>query len=230
MGRWKNDRMTIVRRESLAEQAAALLLARIRDGEWKVGEKLPGETTLAEQLGVGRSTAREAIRTLAGRGMLTTRQGAGVFVAATDIPESWDEMLQRADIVAVLEARTAIEVEAAALAAERRTSAELKTIRRTLDERERHRTHLDEHVETDMAFHRSVVAAAHSPILLDLFDSFAPRSRQAMIEMLRLRDHHGDDTDHSIHERIYQSIASRDIESAVALARAHLHALKGLLS
>ncbi|WP_374977207.1 FadR/GntR family transcriptional regulator [Microbacterium trichothecenolyticum] len=222
--------MTMVRRESLAEQAAELLLARIRDGEWEVGEKLPGETKLAPQLGVGRSTAREAIRTLAGRGILTTRQGAGVFVTAADIPESWDEILQRADIVAVLEARTAIEVEAAALAAERRTSVELKKIRGALDERERHRTHLDEHVETDMAFHRSIVAAAHSPILLDLFDSFAPRSRQAMIEMLRHRSHHGGNTDHSIHERVYQAIASRDIEAAAALARAHLHALRELLS
>ena len=78
--------MTIVRRESLADQAAELLLARIRDGEWRIGAKLPGETTLAPQLGVGRSTTREAIRILAGRGILATRQGAGVFVTAVDSP------------------------------------------------------------------------------------------------------------------------------------------------
>jgi len=222
--------MTMVRRESLAEQAAELLLARIRDGEWEVGDKLPGETTLAPQLGVGRSTAREAIRTLAGRGVLATRQGAGVFVTAADVPESWDETLQRAGIVAVLEARIAIEAEAAALAAERRSPADLKAIRRTLGERGRHRLHRDELVETDMAFHRSIVAAAHNPILLDLFDGFAPRSRQAMIEMLRLRSNHGGDADHSIHERVYESIASRDVETATALTREHLHALKELLS
>jgi DNA-binding FadR family transcriptional regulator len=114
--------MTSVRRESLAEQAAELLLARIRDREWEVGGKLPGETTLAPQLGVGRSTVREAIRILAGSGVLVTRQGAGVFVAATDTPASWASVFQRADVVAVIEARTAIEVEAAALAAERWTS------------------------------------------------------------------------------------------------------------
>ncbi len=100
---WENGDMSLVRRESLAEQAADLLLSRIRGGEWNVGDKLPGETTLAPQLGVGRSTVREAIRQLAGQGVLASRQGAGVFVTALDIPENWDAVLHRADIVAVIE-------------------------------------------------------------------------------------------------------------------------------
>lgn len=218
-----------MRRESLAEQAAELLMARIRDGEWEIGGKLPGETTLAPQLGVGRSTAREAIRILAGRGILATRQGSGVFVTATDIPESWDAVLERADIVAVIEARTAIEVEAAALAAERRTSSELKALRAALDERERHRSDIGEHVQTDMAFHRGIIVAARSPVLLELFDSFATRSRQAMTDMLRLRGHHGDGVDQDVHERIYEAIAAHDVQAAAGLTRDHLRALKGLL-
>lgn len=222
--------MTMVRRESLAEQAAELLITRIRDGEWEIGAKLPGETTLAPQLGVGRSTAREAIRILAGRGILTTRQGSGVFVTSTDISESWNAVLERADIVAVIEARTAIEVEAAALAAERHTSAELNALRAALDEREQHRSDIGEHVETDMAFHRGIIVASHSPVLLELFDSFAIRSQQAMTDMLRLRGHHGDVVDHGVHERIYDAIASYDVEAAAGLTRAHLRALKELLN
>jgi DNA-binding FadR family transcriptional regulator len=225
----ENDRMTTVHRESLAEQAAGLLLARIRAGEWEIGGRLPGETTLASQLGVGRSTMREAIRLLAGRDVLSTRQGAGVFVTATDVPEAWGSVLRRADIAAVIEARTAIEVEAAALAADRRTSAELSRMRDALAERGRHRADLDEHVATDAAFHRSVVVAAHSPILLELFDGFEPRSRQAMTEMLRGRGRHGDDADQAVHERIYDAIASRDSQAAVTLARAHLTALRSML-
>ena len=54
--------MAQVRRTPLAEQAADLLLERIRGGEWALGAKLPGESTLGPQLGVGRSTVREAIR------------------------------------------------------------------------------------------------------------------------------------------------------------------------
>ncbi|MEV8169991.1 FadR/GntR family transcriptional regulator [Microbacterium sp. NPDC077486] len=220
--------MTTVRRESLAEQAAELLLARIGAGEWQVGDKLPGETTLAPQLGVGRSTAREAIRILAGRGVLATRQGAGVFVTATEPAASWDAVLDRADIIAVLEARTAIEVEAAALAAERRTSADLDELTRTLAERDRRRTDVRAHVEADMAFHRAVVVASGNPVLRELFDGFAPRSLQAMIDMLRIRGHHGDAADQDAHGRIGDAIAARDPQTAGALTREHLDTVKRL--
>lgn len=227
--KWENVGMTIVRRESLAEQAAALLLARIVAGEWEVGGKLPGETTLAPQLGVGRSTAREAIRLLAGRGVLATRQGSGVFVTATDAPGTWDDVVRRADIVAVLEARTAIEVEAASLAARRRTATDLDRLGQTLAARDRGRADVVTHVETDRAFHRAIVAAAHNPVLLDLFDGFAPRWIPAMTDMLQLRGHHGDAADHDVHARIRDAIAKGEADSAAALTRAHLDAVAGLL-
>lgn len=69
-------------------QAAAVLLQRIRSGEWSLGQKLPGESALATQLNVGRSTVREAIRQLAGQGVLDSRQGAGVYLTALDIVEN----------------------------------------------------------------------------------------------------------------------------------------------
>lgn len=217
--------MTLVRREPLADQAAELLLERIRSGEWLLGAKLPGETTLAPQLGVGRSTVREAIRQLAGRGILATRQGVGVFVIALDAPEDWTRRVARADILTVIEARIAIEVESATLAAERRTAAELRRLKEALEARETHRIGIEEHVDTDIVFHRSIVVAAHNPILLELFDSFTPRNRQAMIEMLRTRGTHGDDADHATHQRIYDAIAHHDRTTAAAITRDHLTSL-----
>ena len=172
--------MSTLRREPLAEQAAEVLLERIRGGEWEVGQKLPGETTLAPQLGVGRSTIREAIRQLAGSGVLATRQGAGVFVTALDVPEGLDAMLRRADIETVIEARIAIEVEASALAAKRRTTADLHEMRRAADARDAQCASIEAHVDADTALHRSIVVAAHNEILTELFDGFAPRSRKAM--------------------------------------------------
>jgi DNA-binding FadR family transcriptional regulator len=218
--------MVQVRREPLAGQAAELLLGRIRAGEWGLGEKLPGETTLAPQLGVGRSTVREAIRQLAGRGVLASRQGAGVFVTALDVPEDWDAVLRRAGIVSVIEARIAIEAEAAALAAERRTPAELRAMRRALAEREARRSAIEEHVDADTVFHRSIVVAAHNPILTELFDGFVPRSRQAMIEMLRIGGAFGTAADHDAHTRLLDAIAARDGKEAAELARTHLLAMK----
>lgn len=222
--------MAQVKRAPLADQAAELLLERIRAGEWSLGEKLPGETTLAPQLGVGRSTVREAIRQLAGRGVLASRQGAGVFVTALDAPEDWDSVLRRAGVVAVIEARIAIETEAAALAASRRTPADLRAIRRALAERAAHRSDIESHVDADTAFHRSIVAAAHNTVLLDLFDSFTPRLREAMIEMLRIRRVFGGDEDHEAHAVLAQAIAERDATRAADLSRAHLLTLRDALA
>ena len=227
--------MVQVRREPLADQAAELLLTRIRSGEWKLGEKLPGETTLAPQLGVGRSTVREAIRQLAGRGVLASRQGAGVFVTALDAPEDWDTVLRRAGIVAVIEARLAIETEAAALAAERRTPAELRTIRRALTMRATHHADteshsaIEQHVDADTAFHRSVLVAAHNPILTELFDGFTPRSRRAMIDMLRLGES-DPEPDHDLHVRLVEAVADRDSSAAAELSRTHLLVMKARLT
>lgn len=221
--------VTPVRREPLADQAAVALLDRIRSGEWPLGARLPGETTLAPQLGVGRSTIREAVRQLAGRGVLTSRQGAGVFVTSLDVPEDWEHVLRRADITAVVEARTAIEVEAAALAAARRTPAELRGLRRAVEHRGGHRDAIEAHVDADTALHRAVVTAAHNPILTELFDGFTPRSRQAMIELLRIGGEYGSDADQAVHADIVDAIADRDPVAAAERTRAHLATLTARL-
>lgn len=215
-----------VRRHPLAAQAAELLLTRIRAGEWPLGHRLPGETVLAAQLGVGRSTLREAIRELAGKGVLDSRQGAGVFVTALEPREDWDVVLRGATIVAVIEARIAIEAEAAALAAHRRTPADLRAIRRALAGRRAEGQTVAEHVDADMAFHRAVLVAAHNDVLTQLFDSFLPRLRLAMIDMLALRPVPSEDADHAAHEQLTEAIADRNPAAAAALSRTHLSALK----
>ncbi|MGO4785196.1 FadR/GntR family transcriptional regulator [Cryobacterium sp. W22_MBD10_FK3] len=218
--------MTTLRREPLADQVADALLERIRNGEWELGQKLPGETSLAPQFGVGRSTIREAIRQLAGRGVLATRQGAGVFVSALDASDDWIQVLNSADIASVVEARIAIEVESCALAAERRTPADLRSMRRALAHRGLDQSSVEEHVDSDIDFHRSIVIAAHNTVLAELFEYFVPRSRQAMIELVRLRSEFGSEADQCIHAQILEAISVGDPQSAAALSRDHLLTLK----
>ncbi|SJM65071.1 FadR/GntR family transcriptional regulator [Gulosibacter sp. 10] len=218
--------MAQVRRTPLADQAAELLLDRIRSGEWELGARLPGETTLGPQLGVGRSTVREAIRQLAGRGVLESRQGAGVFVTALDVAEEWGEVLRRAAVASVIEARIAIEAEAASLAAERRSPAAMRSIRRAFADRRSAPEEIEGLVDADMRLHRSIVAAAENPVLLELFDSFVPRLRQAMIDMLRLGRHLEADADDRIHAELVEAIARRDAEEARAISRAHLDGMR----
>lgn len=218
--------MTQLKRVPLADQAADVLLARIRSGEWALGARLPGETTLAPQLGIGRSTVREAIRQLAGRGILDSRQGSGVYVTALDAPEDWEQMLRHADIVAVIEARTAIEVEAATLAAARRAPSDLRAMRRALDVRTIPGQTVEEHVDADMALHRSIVVAAHNEVLTELFDGFVPRVRRAMVDMLRIRPAPEASADQDAHAVVVDAIADRMPEVAARESRAHLDALK----
>ncbi|MGX9673062.1 FadR/GntR family transcriptional regulator [Mycobacterium sp. HM-7] len=215
-----------VSRQPLAAQAAQLLLTRIKDGEWSLGQRLPGETTLAAQLGVGRSTLREAIRELAGKGVLDSRQGAGVFVTAVDVTEDWDTVLRSANIASVIEARIAIEAEGAALAASRRTPADLRTIRRTLAARGVTGQSVSDHVDADMAFHRAVIAASHNDVLIQLFDAFLPRLRLAMIDMLKIRPITSEPCDHDLHRQLADAIVARDPDAAAAASRTHLSALK----
>lgn len=218
-----------VQRHPLAAQTAELLLTRIRDGEWPLGHRLPGETTLAAQLGVGRSTLREAIRELAGRGVLESRQGAGVFVIALDADDDWGTVLRRASVVAVIEARIAIEAEAAALAALRRTRADLRAIRRALAGRAVPGLPIPTHVDADMAFHREIIVAAHNDVLVQLFDAFLPRLRLAMIDMLKIRPVPSEAADHAAHEALAEAIARRDPAAAAVSSRTHLTALKEML-
>ncbi|GEE03105.1 GntR family transcriptional regulator [Gordonia spumicola] len=222
--------MQKVTRTPLADQAAQVLLTRIRDGEWTLGARLPGETTLAAQLGVGRSTVREAIRQLAGRGVLSTRQGSGVFVQALDVPADHGETMRRASIVSVIEARIAIETEAAALAAQRRTPADLRAIRRALAARADAVGDVDGHVDADLAFHRAVVVAAANPILTELYDLSTPRMRESMTDLLRLHGTFGSAADHDAHAELVEAIAHRRSTDAATVSRNHLTALKETLS
>ncbi|RLP75058.1 FadR family transcriptional regulator [Mycetocola tolaasinivorans] len=210
-----------ISQQPLAARVAEELLARIRQGEWPLGHKLPGETTLAAQLGVGRSSLREAIRELAGKGVLTSRQGAGVFVTALDVEQGLEDVVRAAEVTAVIEARIAVETEAAHLAASRRTSADIRLLRKTLAAREAARGVIEDYVDTDTEFHRAVLAAAHNEVLSELFDTFVPRIRQAMIAMLRAQPRPAA-TDADGHGGLIEAIVNRDAELARTLSRAHL--------
>ncbi|MGW1146235.1 FadR/GntR family transcriptional regulator, partial [Streptomyces sp. NPDC002454] len=186
-----------LRPSPLVEQATDHLREQITDGEWGVGTKLPGESTLAKSLGVGRSTVREALRALAGAGLVQARQGAGVFVIATEPRENWSAQLRQAAITDVYEVRMLIEVEAAQLAARRRTDQDVVALLDVLAKR-REAAHAGnaEFVVADIALHRAVVAAAHNPVLTGLFTEFIPVLQQRLLDLVELFNLRFDDPNH----------------------------------
>ncbi|GHG98152.1 FadR/GntR family transcriptional regulator [Streptomyces lanatus] len=214
-----------LRPSPLVEQAAERLREQIAGGHWPVGTKLPGETTLARELGVGRSTVREALRALAGAGLVQPRQGAGVFVLATEPAEDWPTRLRRAAVNDVYEVRMAVEVHAARLAARRRTPEDVTAMEAALEARRAASTADDAtFVEADITFHATVVAAAHNPVLTDLFTEFTPVLRKGLVELLNLTGVrvHDPNTADGAHEALVRAVVAGDGEGAAEVLRGEL--------
>ncbi|WP_329521511.1 FadR/GntR family transcriptional regulator [Spirillospora sp. NBC_01491] len=212
-----------LRPSPLVEQAADHLREQIADGSWPVGTRLPGETTLAKQLGVGRSTVREAVRALAGAGLLQARQGAGVFVIATEPAEDWAARLRRASLADVYEVRMMIEVRAAELAARRRTAADLAALDAALAARDAARG-TEAFIDADIALHAAVVSAAHNPVLADLFAGFAPVLREGLLDLVRIVDVRDAEDDHGreAHAALVEAVRDRDPAAAGDAVQAEL--------
>lgn len=167
--------MRTVNRQGLVEQTAEQLQELIRAGTWPVGERIPSEPQLASQLGVGRSTVREAVRALAHIGLLSVRAGDGTRVRQRDeVTAVLERRLGIEDGVDILEVRAILEGGAARLAARRRTPADLDRLRACLAGRERawEAEDVTTWVSADLEFHLAVVEAAHNPVLSTLCRGF----------------------------------------------------------
>jgi GntR family transcriptional regulator, transcriptional repressor for pyruvate dehydrogenase complex len=205
--------LTSLRRSSLVELAVSQLREQVLSGQWPVGARLPAETELAQRLEVGRSTVREAVRALVHAGLLETRQGSGTYVRSVTPGADWEPRLRRAAVLDAYEVREALEVQAARLAASRRTEADIEALFACLAERDRVLGDDARFVEADLAFHSAVVAAAHNPLLAEMFDSFAAVLREALIAIRSDRAVQGAGSD-AAHARLAAAIEAGDVAAA----------------
>jgi len=213
--------LTSLRRSPLVDLAVSQLREQVLSGQWPVGGRLPAETELAQRLEVGRSTVREAVRALVHAGLLETRQGSGTYVRSLTPGADWEPRLRRAAVLEAYEVREALEVQAARLAAGRRTEADVAALRSCLAERDRARAEDARFVEADLAFHRAVVAAAHNPLLSEMFDSFAAVLREALIAIRSdqaVQSPHAD----AAHARLAAAIEAGDAAAAAQATHDHL--------
>lgn len=154
-----------------ARDTLAFLRGKISSGEWAVGDLIPKEPELMELIGVGKSTVREAVRSLATLGMLQTVPGVGTFVRArTPVSSILAEFLAEHDLEEVLVYRRSLEIEAAQTAAIRRSEEQLDALRashaRSLDAAAPERCN---EIDRADSFHRLIVEASGSALLLDLY-------------------------------------------------------------
>lgn len=204
-------------RHSLVDAAIDHLRAAVEAGEWPVGARLPVESALAERLGVGRNTIREAVRVLAHIGVLETRQGDGTYVLRRLDPGETLRRIRRATLREQLEMRIVLEAEAARLAARRRDDTDLEALRAALTARREAGDNVEERIRQDRRFHAAIAAASHNHALAALYDYFSAAIRET-IERTE-RDGELPEPSHGDHERLLGALELGDADAAFRAAR-----------
>jgi transcriptional regulator, GntR family len=207
-----------IKHQRLVEQVIDHLRQQIQTNVYPVGSRLPPEPQLMTQLGVGRSTIREAIRALAHEGLLEVRQGDGTYVRTVTTTAPLAVRLRQARVQEVHEVRRALELEVVALAAGRRSDHDLDMMRQWLAARTA--ALKDGDVATalaaDIELHCAIARATQNEILSDLYRVFTVTLRDALGVLWDVTTPSSDD--HS-HADLVAAIESGDSERAVAVAR-----------
>ncbi|KKB07331.1 FadR/GntR family transcriptional regulator [Devosia chinhatensis] len=168
------------RRPKLADMVVDTLRKQIGGGEIGPGDKLPTESQLSTHFGVSRTVVREAIAALAADGMVQSRQGAGVFVmarATSPFSAIGGERSNKISVALnVLEVRMGIEIEAAGLAAQRRSASQEAAIHEAWNEFGRLLDTGGLTGKTDFAFHRAIAAATNNPFYVEVLDALGSRT------------------------------------------------------
>jgi DNA-binding FadR family transcriptional regulator len=215
-----------VSRVTIGEQVALQLAGMIGEGRWQVGQKLPSEGDLCRALHIGRSTLREALKSLAFIGMVRMRAGDGTYVCEAT-PGLLDRILARGilktekDLADVWETRLVLETELTAMAAERAEPADLDHLRDLLRQSEQSLAAESNHfLELDLEFHLAIANCAKNNVLRRLLSDI----RGALIEWIMKSHELPGLRENALiqHRQIFESILDRNPGKAREAMQSHL--------
>ncbi len=201
---------TPLRVRSVVELAYDELRARIVDGRLRPGARV-GQAELADGLGISRGSVREALRRLAGDGLVVFEVNRGFFVADVGL----ERVLER------LEARLLLEPGVARLAAERRDDADLRELRVWIDAERSARTAAAAH-DASRGCHAALAAATQNAALGRIFDSLWIADVGRRLLASRRAQPTWQDADVAEHEELLEAVEAGHGERAEALMRAHV--------
>jgi len=217
---------------TLTASAFEQLISYVVKGEWKAGDRIPPERELCQQLGIARTSLREALKAMELIGMLDSRVGDGTFVC----PRS--EFLSRpllwaftgtdhAELRDIMEAREFLERDLAGLAAERGSDAEIEAIGAAVNTMRENIAEGKSILESDLAFHLTIATAAHNEVLRNAVQLLRNLLKQWLILKLLLPAVPSKVLKQ--HEDIYLAIKSRDAAAARDAMWGHLEDTAQLL-
>ena len=214
---------------TLVETVREALRDQISSGSYPPGTRLPSEAQMTQEFGVSRTVIREAIASLRADGLVEPRQGAGVFVLAppapVELPFQNIDFVRISSMIELLELRTAVEAEAAALAAQRRSPAQEERIIGCLREVDRAANAGELTVEADFALHLAIAEATNNP----RFGDFLSMIGSNLIPRKVLTESESEpvpreylDVISAEHHKIVNAILDGDDDAARAAMRQHL--------
>src|SRR6266536_5156058 len=161
------------------EQIAEQIEKRILDGELRSGDRLPTERDMAEQFQVSRTAVREAMKILAQKGLVDMRPGRGTIVidGARKAMQNSIDLLMKMKLGEVggsdnlVEVRTILEIEIAALAAARATEKEIAAMREAIRVMDESLNDADAYIVADNSFHEALAQATQNALILILIKS-----------------------------------------------------------
>ncbi len=215
------------RNRTLSDQVYERVLGMIVDDHFSVGDKLPTEHALSEQLQVSRPVLRQALKQLREDGVIVSRRGSGSYIQRRPDGAILDfaPVGSIADIQRTFEFREAIEGETAYIAATRRTDSDIEALSSTLQELDRCIRHGELGVDADETFHVAICMAADNKYFLA-----ARRSMQANIltgmnltrNLSLTKPQERLELVQSEHYAIYNAIKAGDPMAARNAMRAHI--------
>ena len=206
------------------------LVRMIADDGLKPGDKLPPSDRLCEQFSVSRTVVREAIASLKAEGRLRSLRGSGVYVSEPPKPLGGSMFMEApqdiGDVLDFIEFRMSVEIEAAGLAAERRTETNLLRMEQALGQFARHLHDNSLATDADRAFHRAIADATNNARFRLFVDEVGERliPRRALGASFTDEKDKAEflDTIGTEHRRIFDAITERRADEARAAMRQHL--------
>jgi GntR family transcriptional repressor for pyruvate dehydrogenase complex len=219
---------SVARAPNLADKVAEQLTEAIVGKRLKPGDRLPSERDLGEKFRVSRTVVREAVRSLAAKGLVRVTSGRGVEVngmTSSNVAASMRLLVrghEGLDYGTVHEVRMALEVQTAGLAALRAGADELARLRALCDSHERSLKEKDlaGAAEADFQFHRELTRAAGNELLLAMLDSISDVLREVRHQSMN-RPHVSEDG-LKAHRRILKCVSAGKPEAAREAMAAHL--------
>jgi GntR family transcriptional repressor for pyruvate dehydrogenase complex len=229
-----------VSRTSLSDGIVDQITHLITSGALKPGERIPSEKNLCQQFGVGRTSVREALRSLSGIGILESRAGDGTFVSANtdrcmERAFQWGLLLKGKVLQDLVETRLMLEPHAAGLAATKAKPDNLAKLEAAICCMEESISNPERYLECDMGFHLEIARATQNGIIENLLSTIRAYLQAAIRETLQLS--RGKDSSRRArlsvdqHKQIFRAIEARKpLAARQAMTRHILSARADLLN